>query len=96
VATRVVDNEFGGDPTSARRRLSPRVYEVVHGYLERMQAAGCAPEQVDEAERVMVESSYSKLNARDPRERSEDEQIMDIDAAWDFIREVLRRQGIRV
>jgi hypothetical protein len=77
------------------RRLPPRAYEVVLGYLQRMEAVGASPEQIDEAERLMVEGAYNKLHTRDARERSEDELIVDIDAAWDFITSVLRREGKR-
>lgn len=77
------------------RRLPPRAYEVVLGYLQRMEAVGASPEQIDEAERLMVEGAYNKLHTRDARERTEDELIVDIDAAWDFITSVLRREGKR-
>lgn len=76
-----------------RRRLSPRAYEVVLGHLKEMEEAGCSEEQIDEAERVMIDGAYNKLNKRDFRERSEEEVITDIRAAWDFIALVLRRQG---
>jgi hypothetical protein len=77
------------------RRLPPRAYEVVLGYLQRMEAVGATPEQIDEAERLMVEGAYNKLHTRDARDRTEDELIVDIDAAWDFITSVLRREGKR-
>lgn len=79
-----------------RRRLPAPAYAVVLDYLERMERAGCSEEQIDEAERVMVDGAYNKLNKRDFRERSEEDVITDIRAAWDFITYVLRKEGIRL
>lgn len=77
-------------------RLPPRSYAIVHGYLEQMRKEGCSDEQIDEAERLMVQGAFNKINKRDPRERSEEDLITDIDAAWDFIRSVLRKEGKRL
>lgn len=82
-------------PTT-RRRLPPRVYEVVHEYLARMERAGCTEEQLDEAERLMVDFNYSKLHKTDARERSEDEQITDVRAIWSAIEESLRDDGVKL
>jgi hypothetical protein len=57
--------------------------------------AGCTIEQIDEAERLMIDGAYNKLNARDPRERTDKEMILDIDDAWDWIKEVLGRAGVK-
>lgn len=79
-----------------KHRLPARAYDVVLGYLRRMEAAGCSEDQMDEAERLMVDGAFNKLNKRDFRERSEADVITDIDAAWDFIVFVLRKEGIRL
>jgi transcriptional regulator with XRE-family HTH domain len=81
---------------STRLRLAPRVYEVVHGYLARMADAGCSEEMIDEAERLMVDWNYSKIHKHDPRERSEEDQIVDIRAIWSAIEETLRDDGVKV
>jgi transcriptional regulator with XRE-family HTH domain len=77
------------------RRLPPEAYEVVLRYLERMEAAGCTAEQINEAERLMIDGAFNKLNTRDPRDRTVDELITDIDAAWAFITLILAQEGIR-
>lgn len=77
-------------------RLPPRARAVVDRYLSRMREAGVASEQIDEAERLMVQSNFSKLNKRDPRPRTEEEIIIDIDAAWAAISSALRAEGFRV
>lgn len=76
-----------------RRRLPPPAYARVVDYLEQLEAKGVPAAGVDEAERLMTDAAFNKLNARDPRERTEEELLMDIDDAWDFVRSVLRRQG---
>jgi transcriptional regulator with XRE-family HTH domain len=78
-------------------KLPPRAYARVYGYLERMRSAGVPEEMVDESERLMAVPVFSKLNKRDVRERSEDDLIMDIDAAWSWIVEVVKREwGIKL
>lgn len=76
-----------------RRRLPARPYERVLAYLHQLEAAGVAEEQIDEAERLMIDGAFNKLNKRDVRERNADELMTDIDAAWEFIAFVLRREG---
>ena len=76
-----------------RRRLPTRAYDVVLGHIHAMEAAGCSQAQIDEAERVMVDGAYNKLNKRDFRERSDDDIVTDIEAAWEFISFVLRKAG---
>lgn len=79
-----------------RKRLPPRAYERVYGYLRELEDAGATHEQLDEAERVMVDGAYNKLNSRDVRERSDDEMIGDIDMAWAFIRDLLRKENLKL
>lgn len=87
-------SEFTPNP-ALRKRLRPGPYARVYQHIEQMVAAGCAIDQIEEAERLMIDGAYNKLNKRDARERTDAEMIMDIDAAWLFIKEVLEREGIR-
>lgn len=77
-------------PAGSGERLKPRVYERVYSYIERMRKADCTPDQIDEAERLLFDSAFSKLNKSDLRIRTEDEQLLDIDAAWEWIRRTIR------
>lgn len=79
-----------------RRRLPARPYERVLGYVRQLEEAGVTEEQIDEAERLMIDGAFNKLNKRDVRERTEDELMTDIDAAWEFIAFVLRREGYKL
>lgn len=78
-----------------KNRLRPNPYARVYEHIAAMEAAGCSLEQIEEAERLMIVGAYNKLNARDPRERTDEEMILDIDDAWDWIREVLGRAGVK-
>lgn len=83
-----------GDARKAK--LPPRAYARAYEYLERLKKAGIPEDMIDESERLMTESVYSKLNKRDVRVRTEDDLITDINAAWDWIAEVIERQwGIK-
>jgi hypothetical protein len=42
----------------------------------------------------MIDGAFNQLNKRDPRDRTDEEMIMDIDSAWRWIKEVLGRSGI--
>lgn len=90
--------EEAGERTAQRgalsRRLPPAAYAVVLEYLQRMERAGMSPDQIDEAERLMVDGAFNKINARDPRERSEEDVILDIRDAWDFVQKVAARDGV--
>jgi hypothetical protein len=61
-----------------------------------MKAARVPEELIDEAERLMIDGAFGKLHVRDPRARDEADLIRDIEAAWLFIRDVLRRQGFKI
>lgn len=87
-------SDFSPNP-ALRKRLRPKPYQRVYEHVAKMESAGCSIEQIEEAERVMIDGAYNKLNKRDARERTDAEMIMDIDAAWAFIKEVLEREGVK-
>jgi transcriptional regulator with XRE-family HTH domain len=49
--------------------------------------------RVNEYEQFLVNGAYNKINSREPGEKSEDDLILDIDAAWQFVRDVVNRNG---
>lgn len=84
------------EPTPALRGLVPqRVYDVAISYCRRLAAAGLPPDEVEEAERLLIDPAYAKLNRRAKRELTEDEQIQIIDATWSVMQEVLSWKGVR-
>jgi transcriptional regulator with XRE-family HTH domain len=86
--------EYTPNP-ALKNRLRPQPRARVYEHIQAMVNAGCTIDQIDEAERLMIDGAYNKLNKRDARERSDAEMIMDIDAAWVFIKEVLEREGAK-
>lgn len=97
---RETDVEAGGttyyQSAIPTRRLPPRAYEVVYEYTQKLERAGLKPDEIEEAERFLVDGAYNKINAREPGEKSEDDLILDIRAAWQFVREIVNRNGARV
>jgi transcriptional regulator with XRE-family HTH domain len=75
--------------------VTPRVYEVAIAYCRRLAAAGLPREDVEEAERLLIDEGYAKLNKRAKRVLTEDEQIELIDATWRIMREALSWRGMR-
>lgn len=57
--------------------------------------AKCDVEQIELAERTMMEGAFNKINKTDPRDRTDAEMILDIDAAWIFIKSMLDRAGAK-
>lgn len=84
---------------SGRKRggasLPPAALAVMAGYLGRLVAAGCLPDQVKEAERLMVQAALNRVALAPVAERCVEDVISDVDAAWDFVSRVLRREGRR-
>lgn len=87
-------HDFAPNPRY-RSEIPGRAYAVGLGYLERLQRAGVGREELEDAERLLFDSRYAKLNKRDRGELSEEDHILLIEAGWDIIREVLAWQGIR-
>lgn len=81
---------------SIGRRLPPRVYERVYSYLERLREAGADEEQLDVAERTMRQERYARLNKATHREPSEDEMLIDVDAGWAAVWEILTAGGMKI
>lgn len=75
------------------KRLPPKAYELVYSYTKKLEAAGLDVAEIEEAERFLIDGAYNKLNARDPGQKSEEDLILDINAAWQFVRDVVRRSG---
>ena len=92
--------KLGEGPTGSFTGYAPsqipeRAAALAAGYLERLQAAGCSPEQVMSAESLILAGAMNRV-AREPFDtRSEHEICADVDAAWDMIVRILRRDGIR-
>jgi transcriptional regulator with XRE-family HTH domain len=85
---------YGNDTQRAESLPAPAA-DVVLRYLDRLVALGCTPQQLKEAERILVIGADNRLARRPFSQREIRDIITDIDAAWDFVARVLRRQGLR-
>lgn len=75
--------------------LPPRARAVAIGYLDRLRVVGCTDAQIRGAESLMLSGARNRVSARRLDERLEDDICADIDAAWDMVVQILRREGIR-
>lgn len=69
--------------------------DLVLRYLDRLVRCGCTTEQTREAERILVTGARNGLAKQPFGQRDMKEVVGDIDAAWDFVTHVLRREGMR-
>ena len=88
------DPPYGEDALRAES-LPPVAADVVLRYLDRMVSMGCHPQQVREVERILVTGARNRLARRPFAQRDVREVIADVDSSWDFITQILRRQGLR-
>jgi hypothetical protein len=81
------------DPATAE--LSSRPRSVAIGYLNRLRASGCTPAQLRAAESLLLAGARNRVSAKPIDERDDADVCADIDAAWDMVVQILRRDGIR-
>jgi transcriptional regulator with XRE-family HTH domain len=94
----MVVRELGSTYGSARlqTKLPPKAYERVWGYVQQLARAGLQGTELEEAEQFLMHGAFNKINSRDPGEKSDEDYILDIDAAWEFVRDIARRSGIKL
>ena len=87
---------------SGRRYLDPATAElpepartVALDYLDRLRACGCTQIQRRGAESLLLAGARNTVSATPFDERDGDDVRDDVDAAWDVIVRVLRRDGKR-
>lgn len=77
-----------GLPESARALLV--------AYLDRLRERHCGSEQIDGAESLLLAGAQNHVSSTLLDERAEEQVRDDIDAAWDLVVKILRREGIRL
>lgn len=75
--------------------LPARAAALVADYLGRLDRAGCSREQVAGAESLLVAAARNAVSTTPAVERDERDVIADVDAAWDLVVRILRRDGVR-
>ena len=91
----------GGAPAYAPRTepdplLPLQVYQAVHAYRARLQAAGCTADQTQEAERLLLDGAQNRLRRVHPRARPVQVMLDDLEQVWRYIVHVLATEGVSV
>jgi transcriptional regulator with XRE-family HTH domain len=76
--------------------LPLQVYQAVHAYRARLQAAGCTADQTQEAERLLLDSAQNRLRRVHPRARPVQVMLDDLEQVWRYIVHVLATEGVSV
>ncbi len=85
----------GQYPDPATAELPARARALAVGYLERLRASGCSEAQLQAAQSLMLVAARNRVSSRRLEERAESEVCADVDAAWDLVVQILRREEIR-
>ncbi len=94
-AAELRDGSRGQYLDPATDELPHRVRAVAIGYLDRLRQCGCSIEQLRGAEALLLAGARNRVSSKRPEARSNDEMSADIDAAWDMVVQILRREGVR-
>ena len=81
------------DPALAE--LPARARTIAAGYLDRLRASGCSDSQLRGAESLLLAGARNRVASTRVEERDDNEVCADVDAAWDLVVGILRREGIR-
>lgn len=76
--------------------LPLQVYQAVHAYRARLQAAGCTADQTQEAERLLLDGAQNRLRRVHPRARPVQVMLDDLEQVWRYIVHVLATEGVSV
>lgn len=87
-------NGTGESPVSVES-LPASARDIARGYLARLAAAGCGTEQLEAAAALLARGASNAVSRTPYPERRLEDVMADLDAAWDFVVRVLRRDGIR-
>jgi transcriptional regulator with XRE-family HTH domain len=79
----------------AIKELPEDARAIAGRYIDRLRIAGCTETQLRAAESLMLAGARNRVSSTSLDERAENEVCSDIDAAWDMVVHILRREGIR-
>ena len=94
-ARRLHEGGTGGYPATAIARLPGKASALALGYLDRLGDAGCSDGQLRGAEQLLLAGASNQVAVTPFADRSDADICADVDAAWDTIVQILRRDGIR-
>lgn len=81
---------------AATAELPARARAAAVAYLDRLRERGCSPEQCRGAESLLLAGARNRVSSKALEERDDDQVRADVDAAWDLVVQILRREGIRL
>lgn len=68
--------------------MNPRVAQSIEDYLQQLAAAGSNENEIEFARDFLTEAGSAK--------EAEAEQLLDVKAAWSFVRDVAKRKGAKL
>jgi hypothetical protein len=77
-------------------KLPPRAAAVVVAYMDRMRERECTTDQMAGAESILLAGARNRVSLVAPEDRTDEQIASDIDAAWDLVVHILRRDGVRL
>ena len=95
-ASEVREGAAGAELDAAVEALPPPATGVVRAYLTRMRESECVQGQIDGAESILLAGARNRVSSIAFRDRTEEQIAADIDAAWDLVVRILRREGVRL
>ena len=95
-ATKLLEGSSGQYADRATGELPARLRGMLVAYLDRLREGGCPAAQVSGAESLLLAGARNRVSSTAFEDRSEDQVCADIDAAWDLVVRILRRDGIRL
>lgn len=87
--------EPGASRGGSQGTLPSAAAALVADYLDRLGRAGCTREQVAGAESLLVTAARNTVATTPAADRGERDVMADVDAAWDLVVRILRRDGVR-
>ena len=95
VAGKIHEGPAGQYSDPATADLPATVRSVAVGYLNRLRGSGCSPGQVSGAEELLLAGARNRVSSRRLEDRDDATICADVDASWDLVVRILRREGIR-
>jgi transcriptional regulator with XRE-family HTH domain len=95
-ATKLHEGTRGQYVDPAIAELPARARTLAAAYLDRLRGAGCSPVQLGGAASLLLAGARNRVAAKPLEKRDDDQVCADVDAAWDLVVHILRRDGIRL
>lgn len=95
VASAIYEDRASSFSPPATAALPAGARGLATSYLERLRASGCSQAQQRGAESLLLACARNTVSSKPIEKRADVEVSADVDAAWDVVVRILRREGIR-